>query len=597
MKRLFLTFAVCAAFCACSKDEADSGKSPVLTGDTAYLNVCISDAATRAFPGNPNEFENGGPTEYAVSDAKFYFYDANGAFVTQASVWKDGTATDPDQNIEFNGTSVVVLRGLTEKSFPKYLITVLNEPAGFQPGSTLTEMLAKMAGAMRNASNNFVMSTTSYATGKKDEAGKALPYYVTVVEAKNFLPEPVKATFENTVTVYVERLAAKVTLRIGDLSNDKDEDGRYKLNVSVAGNPNDSDDTTTDPKEGATDVYIEFLGWDLNATALDSYMMKNINEEWTNTPASLGENWAWNNPTFFRSYWGMSYNYDKTDGNYPLSAEDESLVAPDGSAAGDMNSKYLHYITANQIVNTVSAAGNFDYCLENTNTATYAGIRSAVTSVLLKAKICAKGGGKLDLIRYNGLLYNKGTYLNYIANSLGLNAYYEDGKTEDNQTKYTRIGKDYLELGNLGDGKIFVKTKAELPTDVYSIKKSDDVVTATKITDFTAIDQALKEFNEDNEAIAYTGGLMYYNIPIEHLRNNPKNADGTPDKTIYEANYGIVRNHHYVLTIDNLTKLGKGIYDPDEVIIPNEDDEKETYYVGATIHILSWKLVNQSVDL
>lgn len=596
MKRLFLTFAVCAAFCACSKDEADSGKSPVLTGDTAYLNVCISDAATRASSGDPNEFENGGPTEYAVSDAKFYFYDANDAFVTQASVWTGGEEnTDPDEpHIEFNGTSVVVLRGLTEKSFPKYLVTVLNEPAGFQPGSTLTEMLAKMAGAMRNASNNFVMSTTSYA-GQQDADGKALPYYVTEVKAENFLPEPVKATFENTVTVYVERLAAKVTLRIGNLSNEKDEDGRYKLNVSVAGNPNDSNDTTTVPEEGATDVYIEFLGWDLNATALDSYMMKNINEAWSH-PADLGQGWTWNDPARFRSYWGMSYNYGKTDGNYPISAEDESLVAPDGSTAGDMNSKYLHYITANQIVNPVSAAGNFDYCLENTNTAAYAGIRSAVTSVLLKAKICAKGGGELDLIRYNGLLYNRETYLNYIANSLGLNAYYEDGVTEDNQTKYTRIGKDYLELGSLGDGKIFVKTKTELPTDVYSIEKSGETVTATKITDFTAIDQALKKFNTDSEAIAYTGGLMYYNIPIEHLRNNPE-VEGEPDKTIYEANYGIVRNHHYVLTIDNLTKLGKGIYDPDEVIIPNVDDEKETYYVGATIHILSWKLVNQSVDL
>ena len=209
--------------------------------------------------------------------------------------------------------------------------------------------------------------------------------------------------------------------------------------------------------------------------------------------------------------------------------------------------------------------------------------------MLLKAKICDKDGGALNLVRYNGLLYNRDTYLGYVANSLGLNAFYEDGQTPEGLKKYTRIGKEYLELATLGDGKVYVKMKETLPTPVYAINGE----TVTEITDFTAIDAALKEFNETGaEAIAYTGGEMYYNIPIEHLRNNE--AD---DKTIYEANYGVVRNHHSVLSIDKLSKLGKGIFDPDEVIIPNVEDEKETYYIGATIHILSWKLVNQGVEL
>ena len=101
MKRLFLTLAACAALCACSKDDADSQKTPVFTGDTAYLNVRISDAATRASAGDPNEFENGSANEHAVSDAKFYFYDANKAFVTQASVWNGGTPVAGNDNIEF----------------------------------------------------------------------------------------------------------------------------------------------------------------------------------------------------------------------------------------------------------------------------------------------------------------------------------------------------------------------------------------------------------------------------------------------------------------------------------------------------------------
>ena len=140
MKRLFLTLAACAALCACSKDDADSQKTPVFTGDTAYLNVRISDAATRASAGDPNEFENGSANEHAVSDAKFYFYDANKVFVTQASVWNGGTPVAGNDNIEFNGNSVVVLRGLTGTSFPKYMVTVLNAPgtidADYRPVSS-----------------------------------------------------------------------------------------------------------------------------------------------------------------------------------------------------------------------------------------------------------------------------------------------------------------------------------------------------------------------------------------------------------------------------------------------------------------------------
>lgn len=417
MKRLFLTLAACAALCACSKDDADSQKTPVFTGDTAYLNVRISDAATRASAGDPNEFENGSANEYAVSDAKFYFYDANEAFVTQASVWNGGDPVGGDGNIEFNGNSVVVLRGLTGTSFPKYMVTVLNAPAGFQPGQRLDGMLATMAGSMYNNAGEFVMSTTSHPD-QKDADNGALPYYVTEVTAANFSPEPVKATFANTVAVYVERLAAKVSLRLGDLENLDATTGRCKLNVSVAGELNGTDDGTTSPAEGATDIYIEFLGWALNGTALDSYMMKNIDESWTNTGRQPRPRLELEGPDRYRCYWGKSYNYARTDGNYPLTSGDGNLVAPGNSQAGDMNAKYLHYITAAQIGNAVSGTGSSDYCFENTNTAALAQTRSALTSVLLKARICDKDGGALDLVRYNGLLYNKETYLGYVPNSL-----------------------------------------------------------------------------------------------------------------------------------------------------------------------------------
>ena len=84
---------------------------------------------------------------------------------------------------------------------------------------------------------------------------------------------------------------------------------------------------------------------------------------------------------------------------------------------------------------------------------------------------------------------------------------------------------------------------------------------------------------------------MYYNIPIEHLR-----AFETNQTDPKEGNYGVVRNHHYVVTINKLENVGKGIFYPDEAIVPG-GDEGTAYYVGASIHILSWKIVEKEVEL
>jgi hypothetical protein len=133
---------VCTALCACSNDE--SGIIPndtpnVFTGDKAYIKVRLADAGTltRAQGG---DFEYG-TNEQSIKNASFYFYDADGVFVTQGDVWTDGSAstTTPAGNIEFASNNIVVLKGLDKKSYPRYMVTVLNKPTGFVHGKTLDE--------------------------------------------------------------------------------------------------------------------------------------------------------------------------------------------------------------------------------------------------------------------------------------------------------------------------------------------------------------------------------------------------------------------------------------------------------------------------
>ena len=125
---------VCIALCACSNDE--SGIIPddtpnAFTGDEAYINIRLADAGslTKAQEGG---FEYG-INEQSVKNAYFYFYDADGVFVTQGNAWGGGNAstTAPAENIEFVSNNVGVLKGLDKKDYPKYMVTVLNKPTNF----------------------------------------------------------------------------------------------------------------------------------------------------------------------------------------------------------------------------------------------------------------------------------------------------------------------------------------------------------------------------------------------------------------------------------------------------------------------------------
>ena len=575
MKKLFFGLFACASLCACSNDE--SGVIPddtpkVFTGDEAYINVRLADAGslTRAQEG---EFEYG-TNEQSVKNAFFYFYDADGVFVAQGDVWTGGNAsmTNPAGNIEFTGNNVVVLKELGRKNYPKYMVAVLNKPTGFLYGNTLGEMQTVLADGNAegiyypSTANNvttdyFTMSTTSYT-----EAGRSA-YFVTEVKEENFLPEPMTDinAIANTVTVYVERLAAKVTLNVsGQLV--KDANGRYPIKATVAGEDNSAGNDDVASEE----LYVELLGWKLNATAKRSYMVKNIDATWAN--GDLG--FTWNRPTDYRSHWGKSFNYGLSG-------------YPDNAAGVPANSEYLNYV---DLENGLTALGAPAYCAENTNTSAVvtADFPSAVTSILLKAKVCDASGNALDLVRYNGVLFRHDSFLEYVLSVLKARnqhtVWYENGKDAQGNTKYTQIGKEYVKLENTGDGEVKAVFTNELEIPLYA---EDGSSCSEEIIDALNDDLAAASAG----AVAYNGGLMYYNIPIEHLNN-----DAAENGTVPEAKYGVVRNHHYVVTIDKLEKIGKGIFDGNEKIVPGDPND-DTYYVGAKINILSWKIVSQNVEL
>lgn len=619
VNKFFYGLFVCAALCACSNDDvseiiSDDNDTPkVFTGDEAYISVRLSDAGSiqsRATSGD-SDYEYG--DEHSVANAYFYFYDANGVFVSEGSAWNGGTASEgsPAGNIEFKSSNVVVLKGLTKKNYPRYMVTVLNRPEGLSTSGSvpqsLDDMQKKLASETEEGititidnTKHFVMSTTSWA-GQTNSKGESMKYFVTEVKEANFSLEPIKdelSKIPNPVTVYVERLAAKVSLKVDDTKlkpmTISGKDGNYYLvKATVAGAGNDDDTNTgSDNQIAAENLYVKLLGWKLNATAKHSYIVKNIDENWNNeATGALG--FVWNKPSDFRSFWGKSFNYNVTSYNYPTTAANY-----DNNKAGYP----LDYVNLNS---PLTVGTDVAYCAENTNTGAIvsANFPSAVTSILLKAQICGANGDPLeeDLVRFNGVLFKETSFIQYILNVMKAKSLWNvwiktsaEGVTPET---YEQIGIDKVELVNVSDGNVKVQlTDATKALTLYSRTaatgdQTED--TYTVIDNKDTFDSNLATECTNGNAIGYTGGLMYYNIPIEHLNNSAVADDGT----IPEAKYGVVRNHHYVVTINKLENIGKGIFGPDEVIVPGKDDDKDTYYVGANINILSWKIVSQSVEL
>lgn len=594
MKKFYLlgALAMGMAFASCSNEEEFVGpEKPTFADGTAYLKVNIADAnATRGIDAG---FEYGSADEHKVTSADFYFYDANGAYVTKANVWAGGddNLNRPTQSIEYFGKNIVVLKGVTQNTFPKYVVTVLNQPAGFEPAENLKEMEAVLVNTINRVDgdkvSNFVMTTTSYfdvnesgnlvdgSIGSGDN--KQPVYFATEVSSDNFVDNPGALDETKVLDIYVERLAAKIRVDVDEsvLVPVAGQAHTYEMQVTVAGGDNTAEDGSN---IGAEKIRVKFDGWGLNATAKESHVVKNISSAWTNE--LLG--FDWNDNDNYRSYWGTSTVYDLA---YPTDADGQDVK------------NYKDQLNYNTLAKMTVAFGANAYCAENTNTADKLqdNLSRVATSVLVNATVLfpvygedgtVTGWAAQDLVRVNGVLFKEAEYIKYVLNNLktlGLLNYYKK-TTEGKNTVYTQLSEADVIIKNNGAGMVQLTLAG---TDEWYAKNGEDYTESPVET--TALENAFA----DRQGNAYKGGKMFYTIPIQH-QNNPEKPNVKEPK---EGEYGVVRNHYYKLTINSLNNLGKGVYDPDsEEIIPDPNDENN-YQVGVKINILSWKVVDQTVGL
>lgn len=561
MKIKFLALAMIAMlFTACKPDpqtEGGEGSDPN-NGEVENSYIAVTLASADAFRdgeedgeedeekfvlGEENErkvksaqaffFLNGEPFEIRTVDGKAYNHQAI------PFTGEEGLTFTPQNpgNVSDISNSVLVIKN-HKGELPNQMVVVLNwDPT--KEEYTLDE-LHKDIKVSTNYSSDFVMSNSVYKNVEGD-------VYATPLTINDFKKSRDDAMEDGAaVKVYVERVVAKVKF---------DQDSyEYPLRKKVGENYENYTINVTDNegKKVAKQVYAEITGWELYNDYVESTLMKNI-EECPGVDAIMN-NFKWNNPLLYRSYWANT-------SNVALAPEDNILNIKESTVATRVK-----------------------YCGENTNGNTEEANR---TKVVFKAQLKTINENNekvnVEIARWYGYDYvGEENLLQAVANTLA-NTYYRKTTIEgEGAQEYVSItGGDLVTVQGAGDATAkehqvyFTLNSTKDNTKWY--KRNGD-----SFTEITAEALNLDLKANLTPALLYDNGQTYYFTDIKHL--------GT--------SFGVVRNHIYDINVNSITGLGTPIVGNDFVIhtpvVPETD--KETF-VSAEINILSWRVVENNVDL
>ena len=275
-----------AALVGCAKsDDEIQNSNPSVAANKSYLALNLKSAndGTRA---EGAAYENGTAAEQAVTSAAFFFFDAAGNIFNigaagnyyNVTVSNNNGADAP--NIETMTDPVLVIEKY-KGEFPAQIVAVVNYTA--TSSLSLTQLKDQMQAAGHTAGTNFIMTNSAYVDG----AGQAV--YATPLTIDHFQTSADKA-LANPVTVYVERMTAKVSV---DATA-----ARFDTGVAL----------------GDKAVYAKVKGWDVTSNQTESYYIKSVDPSWTDS--ALG--FVWNDAPYFRSYWSAKSvaSSVKSDFNY-----------------------------------------------------------------------------------------------------------------------------------------------------------------------------------------------------------------------------------------------------------------------------------------
>lgn len=561
LRNLFMPMLVGLAFVGCSNEE-DVNPGNDTNGEPKYLNVSINATGALTRADVEGDYEEGTSTENAVSSVRFYFLDENegvanvkpdnqaqGGWVNYYDVDKLDENGKDMENVEKILKATLVIQTKDGDKLPSSIVAVLNPTDAIKnKGSMGLTELNEIIEDFSGTTTSFLMSNSVYA----DNSTK-----MEAVSVDTHLYTTAAAAEADPAIIYVERVLAKTRLTVG-LTGTTTAGGETIYKTTKTG-------ATETEKFDNKEIYVKFLGWNVTATAKTSRLMKEINSAWK---ADLFSNTLnWNIKDLHRSFWAVNpTSMDYTYG--PFNTEDDATAANALTSFADNEAK-----------------PNYTYLQENASDNKETGANPTEPSqVIIAAQLVDNTGSPMEFAEYAGVRYSIENLKTKYAELAGL------WKVNVAGNGRIQINKDDIVLfTDADDHDNNTQPTTENRYKVYAkIKEGTICYASENVTDTTPVnaDQILKSLGSSK---VWKDGYTYYYFDIRHL-----NGDAASETAI--GKYGVVRNHIYEAKINSLAGLGTPVFDPEEVIYPEKPGNDETY-IAAEIRILSWRVVNQGVDL
>lgn len=561
----FACVALMMTACASDKDEIGGGTKP--GSDPQYLAVNIVNVGATPTT-RTTDYENGTAEESTITKVRFYFFNGDGSPYLiknvegsgdknwlEASPADDTTSSKPSQTEKITQT-VLVINGV-QSAAPAAIVAVVNP--GTVEATTLqnekggdvmrlSELRYSAVGSKfykkdaKGKVSDFVMSNSVYVNAGEDVCASLVAGHVTTSA------ESAKA---KAVDLYVERVVAKVT---ADVDNEAFE----------LGNGTNWDNTkygTKKPvgKSGDYDVYAVIEGWGLASENGKAEVEKQVNKTWAD--GILGFT-PWTTSDYHRCFWEKSVGFDAGMGANP----------PVNPTFNQLNAKIrdVLYTLPNTPESKVTDLKNND-------------LTKLAVAATLRYKDASNNWHYAEICRYNGVsILGIDNLKRQVA--LTFSQYYTstDGKT------YTQLSKDDIDFKDPDATTQQYLVTPTLAADPAGTTKKyyTKTTSGTTSTSFKEVDKAkvLAAIEADKAEIRRDGRAYYY-VPIKHLGNTGGIAE-----------YGIVRNHFYKITLSGITGFGTPVYDPSKVVVPAVPTYQDTY-LAARVQVLQWRVINQNASL
>lgn len=640
---------------------------------SGYLSIKMkSPGGTSSRADADGQYEYGTQTENYVKQVRFYFfwegsdetkkagtpcpirqnpiYGATGNTAPEylsyydwaptASENQNGQLGTPGDTFEGNGeegttfekelTTMVVLTA-KEGATPTQIVAVLNPTQKIL--SLVNPSLSELQDVMEDycygdgltSQGGFVMSSSVYmAKGGSDDANQ----YVIAQDIKEnniqaTIPEAAEP--ENALTVYVERVVARLNTKLGsNIKNGTGQDAQTITPTTVNGKtlyptsftftPADRDfsENPSAVEPVATPIYVNFLGWAVVSNPMKSYLYKSVNPGWDTY--IFGEDEPWFIEPYHRSFWAINPIFNNNDYlgftwyNYN---EIACLTEDEEGNALDLNPNCFPVYGSNAKTQT--------YMQENANPAAtqYNNATAAnpvePTRVVYAAQLTDADGTPITVTEWNGLYFTWDGLTEHVVDMTSM--FYNAGTTETPVWKpLTSDEVDFMTQCQFNEkayqnNSSYSESNSSIQAGLtYNQSTSDDAVlgnywayptltqTALQKTWYHKVSTEEDKYVQITDVPAYmeavfghakiwNNGMTYYFYTINHLGAEEGKA----------GYHGVVRNHIYNGTINVLNGLGTPVWDPSEDIYP-EYPGHDGNNISAKVEILMWRLVTQDVE-